>query len=148
MVRSTLLTLLVLTLIQVAFAVPLVRYLITNQAAQGALKGEPFEVLTVKRHDLKFEPWILERRPKGFVIATPNEYFVYPIKGEAVLTSFEYEWSLEETFKGLFTIRIPGENQVLSWDEDSEKVYIQHANRGEEQLWRIMALNLYGRMYL
>ena len=137
-----------LTLIQVTFAVPLVQYLIINEAAQGALKGEPFQALTVKRGDLKAEPWILERRQNGFVIATPDKYSVNPRRGEAVLSSFEYEWSIEKAFGGLFTIRIPGEDQVLSWDEYSGKVYILPAIQRPEQLWRIVDGNRYGRMYM
>ncbi|KAF9967425.1 hypothetical protein BGZ70_009570 [Mortierella alpina] len=121
--------------------------MIINEAAHGALKGEAFQVLTVEYNDLKAEPWILERRDEGVVISTPDKDFVSAIKGEAMLTPFEHKWSFEDAGDDVFKIKVPYEDQVLSWDEDSEKVYVLPAKGGNEQLWRVVRVIHYDRMY-
>ncbi|KAF9936613.1 hypothetical protein BGZ67_002203 [Mortierella alpina] len=150
MARSTLFTLLVLALIQVALAVPFGVGLIVNRAASGALKGNPFKPLTVSPDDFRAKPWSIKPFEEGVLIealGTPEPFFVSARGGRAFLTPEEQKWYFENAGDNLYKIKLPNEDQVLGWDEESYEVRLQRAKGTPEQLWSILRTHDYGRMY-
>ncbi|KAF9970300.1 hypothetical protein BGZ75_002332 [Mortierella antarctica] len=149
MARSTLFSLVVLVLIQVALAVPFGVGLIVNRATNGVLKGEPFRPLTVGPGDFYTKPWIIKPFEEGVLIeavGTPR-LFVNADYGRAVLTPEEQKWYFENAGENLYKIKLPNEDQVLGLAEGSNVVRLQGANGSDEQLWSIRGRDGYSRMY-
>ncbi|KAF9573150.1 hypothetical protein EC968_008999 [Mortierella alpina] len=150
MARSTLFALLVMALFQVALAIPFGLNTIVNKAADGVLKGQPFQLLSVQPGDLRGNPWYLQPSRQGVIISTPDRRLsVTLLRGQATLTPQKTEWSLEKAGEDLFTIRpLYNADLALGWDESTKNVYVERLEGGDEQVWQIKGPSYdYGRMY-
>ncbi|KAF9573149.1 hypothetical protein EC968_008998 [Mortierella alpina] len=152
MARLTLFPLLVMALFQVALALPYGLKTIVNKAADGVLKGEPFELLSVQPGDLHGNPWYIEpfRRAADVTITTLNHrFFVSVTRGQANLTPERTVWSLEWADQEFFRIKlVDNVDSALGWDKSTKNVYVERWDGGDEQLWQIRDPSYYyGRMY-
>ncbi|KAG0011602.1 hypothetical protein BGZ81_002078, partial [Podila clonocystis] len=151
MARSTLFTFLMLVaLIQVALAIPFGYNLVINVAGNGALKAYQGKKLIVEPGNLQgpYNMWGINRFEEGAsIFMPPAGAYLSVADGNVALERRETKWYFEQAGFNVYKIKLPNEDLVLDWNEDSEVVSLQPSNGSPEQLWRVQDPYGYSRMY-
>ncbi|KAF9573550.1 hypothetical protein EC968_008419 [Mortierella alpina] len=151
MIRSTLLTLLVLTLIQMAFALPEGHHKIFNEAAKGALIGYRNKAPFVKKNSEgeAFSTWSMRRFQAGTSMLMPpaGSYLNSDNDNNLLVQGDESDWFFQKTESGHYLIKDLYKSLVLDWDEGSGNVLLKPENGERTQLWYVPNSDSYSRMY-
>ncbi|KAF9964655.1 hypothetical protein BGZ70_006135 [Mortierella alpina] len=151
MARSTLFALLVLALIQVAWALPYGYHQIINDAAKGAIIGYRGRTPNVERGEFgeSNNYWGIEEVPGGATIFMPpaGSFLTVVDGGYVLLEEKKYVWAISTAGDGKYIIKNPNSDLVLDWNERSRNVVLKPANGESSQLWHIGTTPSYSRMF-